>query len=120
MRILGWLVLGLLVCHESLVLFGRHESFNDILSNLIMSPVLFLKGSFLMLFGLCVTASSLRKGLMVIGFRKAHVRHQLIYGMIYSVILLIGWGWLVITTTILGGLVTMGLTLLLFFLWDKT
>lgn len=119
MRIFGWLLVGLFSCHESFVLLGAHQSFNESLFEIIFNPLLFLKASLILLVGLLLSAYSVKSGWVFIHeFCDQHPQQRIVYGMIYSATLLSGWGWLVMTALYEGG-ITIILTLILALSWEK-
>lgn len=117
MRIYGWLIIGFLVCHESLTFFGQPSNGESPLFSFIYNPILIVQGALLLLVGLFLCVFSLRYALVMTHHEIAHPYTKIFCVMIYTVTLLLGWSWL-LWTLLWGGILIIILSLFLFVLWD--
>lgn len=117
MRLYGWLIVGFVICHESLQLFGKQVQGEQPMFSFIYNPILFVQAALLMLIGLCLFTFSFRYALVVAHHEIGQTHLKVICGMIYSATLLVGWGWL-LWTLLWGGIVIIFLSIFLFVFWD--
>jgi hypothetical protein len=109
MRKYSWLVGGLLIGHQSLSLFPKQGSGSDLLAVFILNPLVFIQIALLILIGFLLVSYAFREGIFSLIHNDWRTHYKLICGMIYSTTLLVGWGWLVLTS-FWGGAVIIILT----------
>ncbi|HSU80505.1 MAG TPA: hypothetical protein VLK78_08805 [Candidatus Angelobacter sp.] len=109
MRTYAWLVGGILLGHQSLSLFPRLSSGSELLSVFILNPLVFIQVALLILTCLLLVSYAFREGIFSLIHNDSRTHYKLICGMIYSSTLLVGWGWLVLTS-LWGGAVIITLT----------
>lgn len=109
MRTYAWLVGGLLIGHQSLSVFPKQKSGSELLSTFVLNPLVFIQVALLILIAFLLVSYAFREGIFSLIHNDWRPHYKVICGMIYSTTLIIGWGWLILTS-LWGGAVIIALT----------